>query len=101
MQCRAATVNRGVTGFFENSKRAETLSQIEFMNTNLRTQPKWGNELRVRFLGGVGEIKSFRPESNTWTYAVEMEMGSEPDFGRIDAETTILLYEEDILETAC
>jgi len=55
----------------------------------------------VRFLGGVGKIKSFRPESNTWTYAVEMEMGAEPDFGRIGAETTILLHEDDILGVAC
>ena len=51
-----------------------------------------GNELNVRFLGGVGKIKSFRSESNTWTYAVEMEMGAEPDFRRIGVQTTILLH---------
>ena len=55
----------------------------------------------MRFLGGVGKIKSFRPESNTWTYAVEMEMGSEPDFGTIGTQTTILLHEDDILGVAC
>jgi hypothetical protein len=55
----------------------------------------------VRFLGGVGKIKSFRPESNTWTYAVKREMGAEPDFGRIGAETTIRLHEDDILGIAC
>jgi len=55
----------------------------------------------VRFAGGVGRIKSYSPEKHTWTYAVEMEMGAEPDFGRIGAETTILLHEEDILEVAC
>ncbi len=71
------------------------------MRTNIRTHPKWGNDLNVRFFGGVGKIKSFRPESNTWTYAVEMEMGAEPDFGRIGAETTILLHEDDILGVAC
>lgn len=54
----------------------------------------------VRFLGGVGKIKSFHPDSNTWTYAIEMEMGLEPDFGRVGAETTVILYEEDILGVA-
>jgi hypothetical protein len=71
------------------------------MKTNLRTHPKWGNELNVRFIGGEGKITSFRPESNTWAYAVEMEMGAEPDFGRIGAQTTILLHEDDILGVAC
>jgi hypothetical protein len=55
----------------------------------------------VRFIGGVGKIKSFRSESNTWAYAVEMEMGAEPDFGRIGVQTTILLHEDDILGVAC
>jgi hypothetical protein len=71
------------------------------MNTNYRKLPKWSKELMVRFAGGVGRIKSYSPEKHTWTYAVEMEMGAEPDFGRIGAETTILLHEEDILEVAC
>lgn len=70
------------------------------MKTDFKTLPKWGKDLRVRFIGGVGKIKSFRPDSKSWTYAVEMEMGAEPDFGRVGAETTIILYEEDILEVA-
>ena len=59
-----------------------------------------GNELNVRFLGGVGKIKSFCSESNRWNYAVEMEMGAEPDFGRIGVQTTILLHEDGILGVA-
>ena len=70
------------------------------MNGNIRLHPKWDKDLMVRFLGGVGKIKSFRPDSDTWTYAIEMEMGLEPDFGRIGAETTVILYEEDILGVA-
>jgi hypothetical protein len=70
------------------------------MMRHTKTHPKWGNDLMVRFLGGVGKIKSFRPESNSWSYAVEMDMGPEPDFGRVGAETTIILYEEDILGVA-
>jgi hypothetical protein len=64
-------------------------------------QPKWSTNLNVRFLGGVGKIKSFHSESNTWTYAIEMEMGAEADFGRIGAQTTILLHEDNILGVAC
>jgi len=70
------------------------------MMRHIKTHPKWGNDLMVRFLGGVGKIKSFRPESNSWSYAVEMDMGPEPDFGRVGAETTIILYEDDILGVA-
>ncbi len=50
----------------------------------------------VRFAGAVGRIKSYRPNVNTWTYAVEMEMGPEPDFGRVGGETTLLLDEADL-----
>lgn len=55
----------------------------------------------VCFVGGVGIIKSYRPESNKWTYVVEMEMGPKPDCGRLGSETTIILYEDDILGVAC
>jgi hypothetical protein len=51
----------------------------------------------VQFSGGVGTIKSYQPNSNnTWTYAIEMEMGPEPNFGRVGFETTILLQETEI-----
>jgi len=29
------------------------------------------------------------PESGTWTYVVEMELGPEPDMGRVGSETMI------------
>jgi len=51
----------------------------------------------VCFVGGVGKIRSCRPESGTWTYVVEMELGPEPDMGRVGSETMILL-EADIHE---
>lgn len=71
------------------------------MASNLRTQQKWSRDEMVCFVGGVGIIKSYRPESNKWTYVVEMEMGPKPDCGRLGSETTIILYEHDILGVAC
>jgi len=35
-----------------------------------------------------------RPESGTWTYVVEMELGPEPDMGRVGSETMILLLKQ-------
>ncbi len=60
--------------------------------------PRFRKNQRVCFVGGVGTIRYCRSEVSTWTYAVEMEMGPEPDMGRIGSETTILLHEADIHE---
>lgn len=51
----------------------------------------------VQFIGGQGKVKSYRPESGSWQYLVEMEMGPEPDMGRIGYETTIVLLESDLV----
>ncbi len=68
------------------------------MSTNFMTPPRFTRNQTVHFRGGVGTIKSYRPNSNnTWIYAVEMEMGPEPDFGRVGLETTILLHETEII----
>ncbi|MEA5451584.1 hypothetical protein VB780_23610 [Leptolyngbya sp. CCNP1308] len=58
--------------------------------------PKFCHAQYVCFLGGEGSIKSFKYESETWTYIVEMTLGPEPDFGRIGGETTVLLNETDL-----
>lgn len=68
------------------------------MLINCLNKPKFDLEQMVRFLGGTGTIKSLHPEAKTWTYTVEMSMGLEPDFGRIGAETTIVLDEMEIQE---
>ncbi len=62
------------------------------------TQPRFRTNQMVHFVGGVGTIKNYRPDSTTWTYAVEMEMGPEPEMGRVGLETTIFLHEADIQE---
>jgi hypothetical protein len=58
--------------------------------------PKFATNQIVQFIGGIGKIKNFQPNSGTWTYAVEMEMSSMPEVGRVGSETTILLQEADI-----
>ncbi len=67
------------------------------MNLTSRAVPRFTKNQTVCFSGGVGRIKSYRPNSNqSWLYAIEMEMGPEPDFGRVGFETTILLHEAEI-----
>lgn len=58
--------------------------------------PRFSKEQLVCFIGGIGTIKNYQLDSRSWTYAVEMELGPEPDMGRIGSETTILLNEVDI-----
>ncbi len=67
------------------------------MYSSSTTVPRFRRNQMVCFRGGVGKIKSYRPNSNnTWIYAIEMEMGPEPEFGRVGFETTILLHETEI-----
>lgn len=67
------------------------------MNTKTNKNPRQFNEKQtVSFLGGKGKIISYKPVSNSWTYAVQMDMGPEPAFGRIGFETTILLEETEL-----
>lgn len=63
----------------------------------IASEPRFNTNQTVCFVGGVGRILSYQPEYNTWTYAIEMQMGPEPSMGRIGAETRILLHEADIL----
>lgn len=51
---------------------------------------------RVQFSGGEGIVKNFKFEAENWTYLVEMPLGVEPNFGRIGAETMVLLSEKEL-----
>lgn len=59
-------------------------------------QPQFRLNQRVYFVGGCGTVKNCQPYAHTWTYAVEMELGPEPEMGRIGYEATILLNESEI-----
>ena len=58
--------------------------------------PDFRHAQRVGFVGGEGIVRSYKPESESWTYVVEMALGIEPDFGRVGAEIMVLLNEADL-----
>lgn len=67
------------------------------MSSNrLSNKPKFTPHQTVGFIGGMGKIKSIQQQDRRWVYTIEMNMGAEPDFGRVGAETTIVLAEQDI-----
>lgn len=66
------------------------------MKLHFSRVPRYAKNQIVSFLGGMGRIVNYHPDANSWRYAVEMELGPEPDFGRIGYETTILLNESEI-----
>jgi hypothetical protein len=62
----------------------------------LQTIPQFCRGQRVAFVGGAGTVRNHRLEAGSWTYLIEMEMGPEPEVGRIGSETTVMLPENDI-----
>ncbi|BAY23280.1 hypothetical protein NIES2100_30440 [Calothrix sp. NIES-2100] len=66
------------------------------MTATLIKVPSFRNTQRVKFVGGEGIVRSFKPESGSWTYLVEMALGQKPDFGRVGAETMVILNEADL-----
>ena len=49
---------------------------------------------QVSFIGGEGVVRNFKYENGTWKYLVEMPLDPVmPKFGRIGAETIVLLDE--------
>ncbi len=66
------------------------------MSAGILKAPRFSKGQRVHFVGGTGAIKNYQFGSGYVTYLVEMEMGPEPEMGRIGAETTICLFESDL-----
>ncbi|MEH1947716.1 MAG: hypothetical protein V7K77_12305 [Nostoc sp.] len=69
------------------------------MTATFMRRPKFRNAQWVSFVGGEGIVRSYTPEYGRWMYLIEMALGLEPDFGRVGAETMILLTEADLLTT--
>lgn len=65
-------------------------------STALKRMPSFGNNQRVRFIGGEGVVRKFQYKFGAWDYFVEMEMGQYPDFGRVGAETMVILNEAEL-----
>ncbi len=57
---------------------------------------RFHREQQVRFIGGEGVVRNVKFESGSWKYLVEMPLGVEPNFGRIGAETMVLLSETEL-----
>lgn len=66
------------------------------MAARIATVPQFRKGQKVSFIGGSGTIKNYQSDAGSWSYLVEMEMGPEPEMGRIGAETTIMLNQIDL-----
>ncbi|MBD2154514.1 hypothetical protein [Leptolyngbya sp. FACHB-16] len=66
------------------------------MTTTLIKRPLFRSMQWVSFVGGEGIVRSYKPNDGTWAYLVEMPLGMEPVFGRVGAETIVLLNEADL-----
>ncbi|WP_310489460.1 hypothetical protein [Chamaesiphon sp. VAR_69_metabat_338] len=51
---------------------------------------------QVKFVGGEGIVRHVKFEAQNWTYLVEMPLGQFPDFGRVGAETMVVLSETEL-----
>lgn len=58
--------------------------------------PTFRPNQQVSFVGGEGIVRDFKSKSGIWIYLVEMELGVEPDFGRVGAETMVIFDEADL-----
>jgi hypothetical protein len=70
------------------------------MSINCLNKPKFHLYQTVHFIGGIGTIENIQRQDSRWTYTIKMSMGEKPDFGRVGAETTILLEEQDIRQVS-
>ncbi len=66
------------------------------MNSTLSNVPSFNRTQRVKFVGGEGVVRNYKYENGNWTYLVEMDLGPAPKFGRVGAETMILLDRIDL-----
>lgn len=60
------------------------------------SSPKFFKDQTVAFLGGSGKVTNYLSSYSNWFYVIEMNMGEEPDFGRIGYETTIIMDESEL-----
>lgn len=56
----------------------------------------FGLDRQVKFVGGEGIVRGVKFESGIWKYLVEMPQGAAPVFGRVGAETMVLLNEAEL-----
>jgi hypothetical protein len=64
----------------------------------MKKVPRFHPNQQVSFVGGKGIVRSSSSDSGNWSYVIEMPLGAEPTFGRVGAETMIVLHEADLRE---
>jgi hypothetical protein len=69
------------------------------MTVALLDTPKFCREQAVWFFGGTGVVCNYQHKAGTWTYLIKMDLEPDSAFGRIGAETMVLLSEVDLYET--
>jgi hypothetical protein len=73
-----------------------TRTKIKVHGLNYPLERLYEKNRKVNFLGGEGIVRSSSFEGGTWKYLVEMPQGKEPTFGRVGAETMVLLNEREL-----
>jgi hypothetical protein len=73
-----------------------TRTKIKVCGLNYPLERLYKKNRRVSFLGGEGIVLSSIFECGTWKYLIEMPQGKEPTFGRVGAETMVLLNEREL-----
>lgn len=66
------------------------------MTTKFTKKPSFSHSQHMSFIGGEGIVRAYKLEVGIWTYFVEMALGPKPDFGRIGAETMVILPEAEL-----
>jgi hypothetical protein len=62
---------------------------------SIRT-PRFRSAQPVSFPGGEGVVRGHKIEDENRIYLIEMPLGLKPVFGRVGAETMVLLAEADL-----
>ncbi|HHP7245081.1 MAG TPA: hypothetical protein ACFE0H_10400 [Elainellaceae cyanobacterium] len=66
------------------------------MNSSALKMPKFHQNQRVAFIGGIGKIKTRRVDSTDWLYAVEMPINPDQELHRTSRKTTLFLLESEL-----
>jgi hypothetical protein len=74
------------------------MTEIKIVTTRFNSplERLYEKNRKVSFVGGEGIVRSSNFEGGTWRYLVEMPQGKEPTFGRVGAETMVLLNEREL-----
>lgn len=73
-------------------------SQLQPITKCAMTKPRFSTNQQVRFIGGMGTIRSYRADAGIWIYVIEVSRAANCDAGKRCRETLILLHEADIKE---